>query len=279
MKVFISWSGNHARQVAVLLKKHLEHVNQRVAVFVSSESIEAGSVWFDVIMGELEETGYGIVCVTKSNLTKPWLLFEAGAMAAKFKQEGVVPLLVDASNADLSDSPLKNFNSVDLEKEKILGIHQLINTRMAKDKNGNLSDARLVEYFENNWPAFKAGIDAIKIPKDQSEPASLPTENSSSDETLDEILGLVREIARSTRSRPIKPELLEDSPTQLNNEFMDIWTFFVGNPLDVTLARFKFSPSELHNLVDPVKDFVIADPQIAKKYDQLELAVESELGV
>ena len=32
MKVFISWSGDHARKVAELLKKHIERVNQRVYV-------------------------------------------------------------------------------------------------------------------------------------------------------------------------------------------------------------------------------------------------------
>ena len=201
MKVFISWSGDHARKVAELLKKHIERVNQRVQVFVSSESIGPGTVWFEVIMHELDETSYGIVCVTKSHINRPWLLFEAGAMAAKFKKDGVVPLLVDAKNSDLNDSPLKHFNAVDLERDKIHRIHHAINERMANDDKGNLEKGRLDESFESDWPSFKEAVDAIKMSEDQRTPDGSSAESDRRDGTLDEILGLVRRIDRSTARR------------------------------------------------------------------------------
>jgi hypothetical protein len=198
MKVFISWSGEYARAVAELLKTHIESVNQRVQVFVSSQSIKAGSVWFDVIMGELDETGYGIVCVTKSHKDRPWLLFEAGAMASKFRLEGVVPLLIDASNADLTNSPLVNFNAISIGRDSIAEIHSLINERMADSPLGSLENSRLMKSFESDWPDFEANIAGIVPP---GPPESSPSKMKQPD-PMDEVLGLVRKIDRALRNPP-----------------------------------------------------------------------------
>jgi hypothetical protein len=48
---------------------------------MSAEEIGSGVRWNAELASALDATNFGIVCVTKSNLTAPWLLFESGALA------------------------------------------------------------------------------------------------------------------------------------------------------------------------------------------------------
>ena len=57
MKVFVSWSGNASHDVAKALKDWLPNVIQAVDVFLSSEDIAKGSVWFHELGEVLDESG------------------------------------------------------------------------------------------------------------------------------------------------------------------------------------------------------------------------------
>ena len=80
MKIFISWSGEHSNQVAKALSDWLPLVFQSVSVWVSSEHIQAGSRWAHEVSTKLDESDVGILYLTASNLSAPWILFEAGAL-------------------------------------------------------------------------------------------------------------------------------------------------------------------------------------------------------
>lgn len=84
MKVFLSWSGDLSRCVAALLRDWLQNVLQTLPVFMSDKDIESGARWNDVISSNLEESDFGIIVVTREGQDKPWLLFEAGALAKSF---------------------------------------------------------------------------------------------------------------------------------------------------------------------------------------------------
>ena len=56
-------------------------VLQGVEPYMSSESIEKGARWSTHIGKELEEARFGLVILTKENLSSRWLHFEAGAVA------------------------------------------------------------------------------------------------------------------------------------------------------------------------------------------------------
>ena len=80
MKVFISWSGERSKQVAQLLDEWINCVIQAVDPYLSL-NIDKGDVWLSSINDSLADTSVGIICLTKENLNKPWVLFEAGALA------------------------------------------------------------------------------------------------------------------------------------------------------------------------------------------------------
>ena len=81
MKVFISWSGNISLKVALIFRDWLPSVIQSIEPYVSSEDIDKGARWSTDIAKELENSTFGILCVTKENLEAPWLSFEAGALS------------------------------------------------------------------------------------------------------------------------------------------------------------------------------------------------------
>jgi hypothetical protein len=81
MRVFISWSGPRSKAVAELLKNLIKGVIQATEPFISTEDIEKGSIWFNEVAGSLASTNFGIVCITASNHSNPWILFETGALS------------------------------------------------------------------------------------------------------------------------------------------------------------------------------------------------------
>ena len=68
MKVFLSWSGHRSHQVALALRDWLPSVIQSITPYVSSEDIDKGARWSTDIAKELEDSTFGILCVTKDNL-------------------------------------------------------------------------------------------------------------------------------------------------------------------------------------------------------------------
>jgi len=81
MKVFISWSGRRSNAAANLLKEWLPNVMQAIDPWMSDRDIDRGALWFSQIAETLSDTTNGIVVLTSENINKPWILFEAGALA------------------------------------------------------------------------------------------------------------------------------------------------------------------------------------------------------
>src|SRR5580698_8869343 len=102
MKLFISWSGSKSLAVAEVLRDELPCLINELEIFLSSEDIEKGSAWFQSVASELEKTGFGIICLTSENLHSPWIHFEAGALAGKFSQTKVAPLLIELEHAQVA---------------------------------------------------------------------------------------------------------------------------------------------------------------------------------
>ena len=86
MKVFISWSGSKSQEVAKVLKQWIPCVIQSVEPYFSCADIDKGARWSTDIAKELQDASFGILCVTKDNLSSSWLNFEAGALSKSIEQ-------------------------------------------------------------------------------------------------------------------------------------------------------------------------------------------------
>src|SRR5215471_19411896 len=120
-RVFISWSGEPSRQIALRLSRRLQDVLQTVAPFMSDTDIAAGDVWFDQIGTNLAESRFAVICVTPDNVGSTWLHFEAGAIGMTSDghvRSAVVPYLVGLQATDLAP-PLSLFQSVVAERTEV----------------------------------------------------------------------------------------------------------------------------------------------------------------
>jgi hypothetical protein len=154
MKVFVSWSGEASHDVAKALKDWLPNVIQAVDVFLSSEDIAKGSVWFNELGAVLDASAFGIVCLTRDNLSAPWILYEAGALGKRFEQSRVVPLLIGLKVPDLS-GPLSHFNAALLDKEEIAKLVAAINAQLGAEQ---LTDKQLDQAFHTWWPGLQKSL-------------------------------------------------------------------------------------------------------------------------
>ncbi len=84
-KVFISWSGELSNKLAEAVRQWLPGVLQFVKPYFTPSDIEKGARWGSDILTELDSSDIGIICLTKENLEKPWILFESGALSKTLK--------------------------------------------------------------------------------------------------------------------------------------------------------------------------------------------------
>jgi hypothetical protein len=78
MKVFISWSGGLSEAVAQSIREWLPAVVQSADVWMSSKDLRSGTRWATDIGRELEETEFGIICLTRRNTSSEWMPLRGG---------------------------------------------------------------------------------------------------------------------------------------------------------------------------------------------------------
>lgn len=192
MKIFISWSGPRSKAVAELLCEWIQNVIQATEPWVSTRDIDRGAIWFSEISEKLRDVSIGIICLTKANKDKPWILFEAGALAKGLATNRVCPLLIDLEPQDVTD-PLAQFNFTLSKRDSIFDLIKTINNSM---QSGRLDAKRLEDAFEIYWPKFNKGFeDALMIEDGDSKVAVRPA-----GEIMSEVLSNTRNIVRRLRS-------------------------------------------------------------------------------
>jgi hypothetical protein len=83
LKIFISWSGDLAREITKVLRDWLPKMFDHIDPWASEVDIDAGMRGLDVIQDRLNASSFGIIVVTTENMNKPWLNFEAGALSKR----------------------------------------------------------------------------------------------------------------------------------------------------------------------------------------------------
>lgn len=216
MKVFLSWSDTTSHKVALTLRDWLPSVIQSVVPYVSSEDIDKGARWSTDIAKELEDSAFGILCVTKENLHAPWLTFEAGALSKKLDKAYVSPFLFDIKRSEIN-GPILQFQSTVFEREDIRKLVKTINKACGEEQ---LKEERLDKAFEVWYTNLEKEL--LQIKPVVKEVVQKKTENGHQ-EILEEILELTRINQKILRSPEIvlPPEyirqiLKDDKQSEMN---------------------------------------------------------------
>jgi hypothetical protein len=158
VKVFISWSGEPSRSIAEALADWLQDVlPQQLETWMSARDISSGDRWSDEVAGALDETDFGIVCVTRGNQDAPWLIFESGAVAKSVARGKVVPLCIDLQIADIK-GPLATFQARLLDEKDMKRLVQDLN----QSAGTKIPPKRVEINFNSSWAHLKAAIDQAK---------------------------------------------------------------------------------------------------------------------
>ena len=158
MQVFISWSGERSKDTAETLKKYLPLIVQAVSPVISTD-IEKGTRWFSELSTTLDNTKFGICCLTQDNTASPWLLFEAGAMS-KTKETRVWTFLLNIEYKQI-EYPLAQFQHTEFKKDDFLKLIKSINDNIPAPER-KLPDDALLASFEKFWPDLEAELKKIK---------------------------------------------------------------------------------------------------------------------
>jgi hypothetical protein len=197
MKVLISWSGELSHHVALLLREWLPMFIQAAEPWVSSEDIDRGTLWRTELAGELAQGSTGILCITRDNVTSPWVNFEAGALSKTPETARVIPFLFEMRPSNIH-SPLADLMGAIYERGSAK------NKEEFRKLLGSLNTSRNPPYvaaevfsatFERMWPEFEPRLDALAAEAETltSDPAPNPPEAS---DVLEEVLQAVRDQSR-----------------------------------------------------------------------------------
>jgi len=192
LNVFLSWSGTRSKEVTELLDEWLQCVIQAVDPWMSSKDIDRGSLWFSEINNQLQNTTIGIICLTHENLNKPWILFEAGALAKGLSNNRVCTFLIDLEPTDVG-TPLSQFNHTLPTQE---GLWELVRTLNSSLKERALKENILEQVFQTYWPAFENQFKEIILNTETTGPVLKRDE----DDVLMEILSATRSMDKRVRN-------------------------------------------------------------------------------
>lgn len=195
MKVFISWSGDTSSKVARIFRDWLPSVIQSIEPYVSSEDIDKGARWSTDIAKELEDSSFGILCVTKENLEAPWLSFEAGALSKTMEKSFVTPFLFDIKRSEVQ-GPILQFQSTIFQKEDI---KKMIVTLNKACGDTSIPEARLDKSFDVWYPSLENDLNELKSNSSNIK-TSVKDDTTHASEILEEVLELSRDNQKLLRN-------------------------------------------------------------------------------
>jgi TIR domain len=209
LKVFISWSGRRSQQVAEALRDWLPNVFQNVEPWLSTSDIDKGAMWRSVIERQLQESNFGLICLTPENLKSLWLHFEAGALSKK-EESRLCTYLYDLKFENVKD-PLSQFHHTEATEGDTKKLLNTINKAMPND--ASLAQERLDKAFQMWWPELEKMLSGIQIPS-----APPPPERNERD-MISEILNRVRALESVLVPREISD--VSDNLKGLRSELKD----------------------------------------------------------
>jgi len=184
MKVFISWSGELSKSLGEAIRIWLASALHLVKPYFTPDDIDKGARWQPEIAQELESADFGLICLTTENLERPWVMFEAGALAKKFTSSNVCPILFGVEPHQVQ-GPLSQFQCVVFSKNETKKLLKTLNSFCGDDK---LEEDVLNNVFNKWWPQLNEQVDTIMKENAEAKPIKQPSQK----EILSEILELSR---------------------------------------------------------------------------------------
>lgn len=164
MKLFIAWSGERSKTVALALRKWLPYMFETIEPWVSSTDIAKGTRWAAEISGQLEHSNVGVVCLTPENMENPWLLFESGALVKKVKESRLCTLAIGMQKSAIK-GPLSQFQHTELRKTDMLEFVRTLNSARETPRDN------IDTLFERLWPDLDADLKKVAgSPREAEQP-------------------------------------------------------------------------------------------------------------
>lgn len=209
MKIFISWSGEVSHKVAKALRDWFPSVIQSITPYVSSEDIDKGARWSSDIASELDESSFGVLCVTPDNIDAPWLNFEAGALGKSVDKSRVCPFLFRIKRSDVK-GPILQYQSTIHDKDDIFKLIKAVNE--ASGDHG-IEEMRLEKTFDVWWPKLDEELNAIEQPTQEQKSG-----NNQPEEIYGYVSRVLEEVLEISRTNQ---KLLRDPTTILPPDYFE----------------------------------------------------------
>jgi hypothetical protein len=158
MNIFLSWSGERSKAVAAALHEWLPNVIHYVQPWMSSSDIYKGGRWGVEVARILNESSFGIICLTPENLNAPWILFEAGALSKTLEKTYVCPYLYEVSPEEI-DGPLSQFQATRADKDDTFNLVRTINEALGEQA---LRQHILESSFKLRWTHLNRMLKKVK---------------------------------------------------------------------------------------------------------------------
>jgi TIR domain len=263
-KIFISWSGEKSKNIALVLKEWVPLILPSVEAFVSDEDIEKGSRSLNIISSELQEARYGIFCLTAENLSSPWIYFEAGAISKTIDNSRIMPILFDIEGSDISKgNPLLQFQYTTFEKGDFL--------KCLKAVNGCCGDQAIIEtnlaiMLDSFWEKIYSAVESAIKNATTIEGNTSRTKSVKDRDILEEILKEVRSqsiiLARSD-TKTVEPGV----NAQLIDRLVDTYKYLTGVMKEYALNNVAV-PEDLRFQISQMADPIITLAAISKREDR-----------
>lgn len=268
MKLFLSWSGELSRNVALIFREWLPSVIQSIEPYVSSEDIDKGTRWSSDIAGELNNSNYGIIVVTKDNIKAPWINFEAGALSKHIDKSHVSPFLFNLKKSEVA-GPLLQFQSTIYSKEDMWKLIQSINKALRDEA---LDQERLSKVFNVWWPNLEDELNSLSTSGEDTDDSN-GNGDVQNGEILEELLELARNQLKILNSPTdlLPPLYLRDVMNVRNNnisknsitDLFDNW-----ERIDFLIRELKAEPSNnVELIISEIEDHLGVIRKIAKYLD------------
>ncbi|MCC5823809.1 MAG: toll/interleukin-1 receptor domain-containing protein [Phycisphaerales bacterium] len=204
-QVFISWSGEYSKSVALHLRDFLEYVLPECRLWMSSEDISKGRQWPAELSSILlrPESFCAVIVLTPDNLQSDWLLYEAGACAAAYHKSLVCPIACDVPYTKLP-KPLQHFQATDASSK--IEMKKLVRSIAGKlDPDISAKWPVRESYFSAQWVNYHKSIQAVKGNNERTESTSKP-ESDPYNQIIDLLNETLKRIAQLELSKsPVAP--------------------------------------------------------------------------